>query len=164
MAKPTAHEAPRRWAKVLIVDGVMALIRHGSTDDDGYEIRCTIQCDGAESSVAVQGDRPFPQEAIDAVGVSLVREVIRSARRFGLKPTLVTDGSTFTCLKDGYWDLASHTDHQVAELDLALNGMPTPGVTLGMLLGQARELREVLGQPAFLAAVGKLREVREVRR
>lgn len=164
MGKSASHTAPRRWAKVLIVDGVMALIRHGSTDDDGYEIRCTIQCEGAESSVALQRDRPFPQEALDAVGVGLVREVIRSARRLGLRPVLVTDGSTYTCLKDGYWEFAPQTDHQIAELDLALNGMPTPGVTLGMLLGQARELREVLGQPAFLAAVGKLREVREVRR
>lgn len=163
MGKSASHTAPRLWAKVLIVDGVMALVRHGRADDDTYEIRCTIQCEGAESSVALQGDRPFPQEAIDAVGVGLVREVIRSARRLGVKPTLVTDGSTFTCLKVGYWDCATQTDHQVAELDLALNGMPTPGVTLGMLLGQARELREVLGQPAFLAALGKLRELREVR-
>ncbi|HEL3751688.1 TPA: hypothetical protein UMV35_004029 [Stenotrophomonas maltophilia] len=159
MGKSASHTEPRRWAKVLIVDGVMALVRHGSTDDDGYEIRCSIQCEGAESSVALLGNHPFPQEAFDAAGVELVREVIRSARHFGLRPLLATDGSTFTSLKDGFWTDASQIDHQVAELDLALNGVSTPGVTLGMLLHQARGVRAAQGHPAFQAALHTTREM-----
>lgn len=157
MGNLAPNTVPRRWAKVLIVDGVMAVIRHAGTDDDGYEIRCSIQCDGAETSAALQKSQPFSQEAFDEAGADLVRAVIFAAGEFGLTPTRVSDGSTFSSLLDGGWICAANIDHQVAELDLALNGAPTPGVTLGMLLGQARDLRAALDDAVFASAAETLR-------
>ena len=48
------------------------------------------------------------------------------------------DGDTFTTLLHGAYIYAPTIQHQVQALDFALNGRSTPGVTLGMLLNQAR--------------------------
>ncbi|MGN0864179.1 MAG: hypothetical protein ACI4N1_12805 [Stenotrophomonas koreensis] len=83
-------EFPRRWAKVLVVDGVMASIQHvWDGDNEQYAIVCKIQCDGMEFKAALEGDEPFPQAVFDQVGDDLVRACIKSARDFGLQPLAV---------------------------------------------------------------------------
>lgn len=76
-----------RWAKVLIVDGVMGLIYHTfNSDNENYQIRCTIKTNGVEISVNLGKAKPFTQSQFDATGEGLVRSAIMAARNFGFTP------------------------------------------------------------------------------
>ena len=83
---------PRRWAKVLVVDGVMASIQHvwdGETEQ--YAIVCTIQTDGAEFATKLGRDEPHSQEDFDRFGDDQVRACISTARKFGFEPLTVAE-------------------------------------------------------------------------
>ena len=90
MADQHNQDPPKRWAKVLVVDGVLALLWHRASqdedDEDGYEIRCIVRGEGAETSIAISREYPFTQAEFDSVGDALARRAIDHATNFGMPP------------------------------------------------------------------------------
>ena len=87
------------WAKVLVVDGVTASVKHewnGDqhqwSSDDAYEITCTFEHSKGSFTLALASDVPFPKEVFDQFGPEFVRKVIRAARASGIEPLAVVIG------------------------------------------------------------------------
>jgi len=77
-----------RWAKVVVVDGVMALIYHNYDSEDGcYAIHCVIQASVGEVDTKIRRRKAWTQKEFDRIDSDvLVRSAIGGIRNMGFEP------------------------------------------------------------------------------
>ncbi|RPE74654.1 hypothetical protein [Vulcaniibacterium tengchongense] len=85
------NDAPRRWARTVVIDGVLALLTHTyDSDAERYCIGCTVQADHAEVSIKIHLSKPATQDAFDDAATWLPQQCLERVKQFGMTPVELT--------------------------------------------------------------------------